>query len=72
MSDYELEEPACYTRGCVHYIGVSQPDGTELSEVNVCKAYPDGIPFEIAYGENKHTSPYPGDNGIRFEPATKI
>lgn len=32
-----------------------------------CKAFPGGIPEAIITGENDHTEPYPGDNGIRFE-----
>ena len=31
-----------------------------------CKAFPDGIPEAISYGE-RHDKPYPGDNGIQFE-----
>ena len=33
-----------------------------------CKAFPDGIPKEIADGKHDHTKSYKGDNGIRFEP----
>lgn len=33
-----------------------------------CAAFPDGIPLPIWKAENRHTEPYPGDNGIRFEP----
>ena len=33
-----------------------------------CKAYPDGIPFEIVSGELSHIEHLPNDNGIRFEP----
>jgi hypothetical protein len=32
-----------------------------------CKAFPNGIPDEIWLGDDDHTKPYPGDNGIRFE-----
>ena len=45
---------------CKHY----------TEEMN-CSAFPDGIPEEIATGGDKHTTPYPGDNGIQFEPIEK-
>lgn len=31
-----------------------------------CKAFPDGIPNELM-DRNEHETPFPGDNGIRFE-----
>lgn len=63
-----LSEPNCSIRNCKHFIGVSQPDGTEESEIVVCTAFPDGIPDEIAYGPNKHSVPLPGQkNDIVFE-----
>ena len=57
----------CWERGCKHFNGISQPDGTEESEVNVCAAFPDGIPDDIAYGDNLHLEEVPGDNGIVYE-----
>jgi hypothetical protein len=33
-----------------------------------CDAYPKKIPIKIVTGEHDHTKPFPGDNGIRFEP----
>lgn len=36
----------------------------------VCAAFPGGIPLPITWGEIIHTEPFPGDNGIRFEPMT--
>lgn len=65
-----LQEPKCWTRKCKHYLGVIQPDGTEMTETNYCKAFPESIPNEIAYGDNDHTKPFPGDNGIQFEEET--
>lgn len=33
-----------------------------------CSAFKGKIPMPIWMGTNDHTEPYPGDNGIRFEP----
>ncbi|MBP7553254.1 MAG: hypothetical protein KA885_07490 [Spirochaetes bacterium] len=32
-----------------------------------CKAFPQGIPFDILESKNFHTTEYSGDNGIRYE-----
>lgn len=64
-----LLEPACFKRKCRHFQGVKQSDGTEDTEVVVCKAFPDKIPDEVAYGNNKHSAPLKDQkNDIVFEP----
>ena len=63
-----IVEPNCNKRNCVHFIGVEQTDEEEATERVVCSAFPDGIPDEIAYEDNPHTTPFPGDNGIMYEP----
>jgi len=62
-----LEEPRCSKRNCRHFEGARWLGDDEPTEVVVCRAFPDGIPSEIAYGDNPHTEPYRGDSGIRFE-----
>ena len=63
-----IAEPKCFIRNCKNYIGVDQPDGTELTEKVICSAFPEGIPNGIAYGNNKHLVPYQGQtNSIVFE-----
>ncbi len=57
-------EAKCFIRKCKHYIGVSKPDGTELSERHICAAYPDGIPSDIAYGNDKHLEVRPDQNNL--------
>jgi hypothetical protein len=67
-----LAPPNCYLRKCVHYLGVVQPDGTELTERPNCRAFPQGIPEEIAYGPNLHLTPLPDQgNSIVYERRTK-
>lgn len=60
-----LVEPKCFERGCKHFLGVAGDD--EETERPRCEAFPQGIPAEIAYGDELHLEPYPGDNGIQFE-----
>ena len=63
-----IAEPNCSKRDCKHLQGVKQPDGTELTEVVYCTAFPDGIPREIAYGSHKHLTKYPKQmNNIVYE-----
>jgi hypothetical protein len=57
--------PNCFKRKCRHLIIASDE---ELFQSKVaCRAFPTGIPEEIAYGDNLHTAPYPGDHGIQYE-----
>jgi len=63
-----IDEPECSKRNCKHFVGVGQPDGTELSEIVICGAFPKGIPSQISYGDNKHLKPLKDqDNDIVFE-----
>jgi hypothetical protein len=71
-----IEEPKCWARRCRHFIGIKSDnesdENPEENERNFCKAFPDGIPDEIAYGDNLHTIPYPGQgNEIVYEQEEK-
>jgi len=50
--------PQCYD--CKHFGAGPGPP--------VCPAFPEGIPDDIRKNRHDHRQPYPGDNGIRFEP----
>lgn len=65
-------EPRCFQRKCKHFTGVLQDDVLEheLTERVVCKAFPQGIPDTISYGNDLHLKPVRGDNGIQFEPTS--
>jgi hypothetical protein len=63
-----IAEPKCWTRQCKHFQGVKQDDEDETTERVVCLAFPDGIPAEIAYGNDPHDSLRGDDNGFRYEP----
>jgi len=61
-------ESTCSKRKCIHYIGISQPDGTEISERPICEAYPNGIPDDITLGDDLHSEVRDDqDNEIVFE-----
>jgi len=56
---------------CNNYKGtrlIEIGDEVEENFINFCSAFNDGIPYEILTGENDHTKPYKGDNGITFDP----
>ena len=48
---------------CKYYV-----EPTEYDLMPKCKAFPEGIPLEIFREEVDHEKPYPGDNGIQYEP----
>lgn len=60
-----LDEPRCSERRCAHYQGIRSFSKTH--HVPYCVAFPEGIPNEIAYGDNLHTVHYEGDRGILYE-----
>jgi len=49
-----IETPKCYLRKCKHFLGIKQDKNKEITERPYCEAYPDGIPDDIAYGNDKH------------------
>lgn len=50
-----LPESKCSKRLCKHYRGTRLLDLNDpKTEVHYCKAFKDGIPDEISYGENDH------------------
>jgi len=63
-----ISEPNCHKRNCKYFLGVRQPNGTEETEFVYCLAFPEGIPEEIAYGDDKHLEPLSDQgNTIVFE-----
>ncbi len=64
----DIKEPQCYRRKCAYFSGVRRLGEQEETEVVYCVAFPDGIPNEIAYGNNLHTKPLKDQpNNIVFE-----
>lgn len=65
-----ITPPKCFLRKCKHYVGIQWMGSRESTERPVCPAFPEGIPDEIAYGDNLHEEPLPEqDNNIVFEEA---
>lgn len=46
----------------------SDDSGATDAVTYVCEAFPGGIPAEIITEEVDHTTPYPSDHGIQYEP----
>jgi len=66
-----IEEPRCSVRRCKHLIGVGPEEEDEDVELCVCTAFPDGIPDEIAYGNDLHLTRHPKQqNDIVYEERT--
>lgn len=62
----QVEVAKCDDRGCKYFSGFRKLKSGVI--VNYCKAFPDGIPEAIAYGDNKHLKPLKGQkNDIVFE-----
>ena len=64
-----IKRPKCHKRKCIHFGGVKRLKSSEESEVVFCSAFPEGIPEDIIDGDNLHTDPVKGDNGIQYEEA---
>lgn len=65
-----LQEPRCLQRNCIQFQGATWLGRTEKSEVVFCNAFPEGIPNDIAYGDNLHLAPIKKQgNTITFEKA---
>ena len=55
----------CERAKCQRFRGIVGPPD---DPVFVCEAFPTGIPEEILSGKNEHLEPYPGDDGLTYEP----
>ena len=74
-----LLEPMCCKRKCIHFLGIKRLGVEEETEVVYCKAFPEGIPDNVAYGNNEHLKViseqigdfiYLRDTNVESEPET--
>jgi hypothetical protein len=61
MSDRKMSDDTIVEAACIHC--------RYLITWGKCFAFPDGIPKEILDGENDHSEPFDGDNGLQFKPS---
>jgi len=54
--------PCCITRDCLHFTGM-EDDLTTGGLRYTCRAFPNGIPVDIAYGDRQHEVPLPEQEG---------
>jgi hypothetical protein len=65
--------PARRCERCRHLIEIKQPDGAKETAVYYCEGFPDGIPDEIAFGDNEHSKPLPNQgNDTVYERSDRI
>jgi hypothetical protein len=65
--------PAMQCMRCKHNTWklVPRPGQSPMEEadpLHTCDAFPGGIPDAITINQSDHRRPFPGDNGIRWEP----
>lgn len=65
--EFFVDVPRCFERRCRHLIGVVQTSERESTERVACRAFPDGIPDKIAYGDDLHLVSEPGDGGVVYD-----
>ncbi|MEV5825863.1 hypothetical protein AB0L25_09825 [Spirillospora sp. NPDC052242] len=67
--------PASICDSCIRLKSMPNPESTpderhhlfDTGDTFYCNAFPDGIPYDIYFGEYDHRFPYPADQGIRYE-----